>query len=61
MGLLTDFALGAVAGAAKGFTDYGNTLFSVETEKERLRELQRIKMTLTTSVIVRTRWMIVTS
>lgn len=42
MGLLTDFALGAVAGAAKGFTDYGNTLFSVETEKERLRELQRI-------------------
>tara|TARA_B100001287_G_scaffold100420_1_gene84460 strand:+ start:840 stop:1595 length:756 start_codon:yes stop_codon:yes gene_type:complete len=42
MGLLTDFALGAAAGAAKGFTDYGNTLFSVETEKERLRELQRI-------------------
>lgn len=42
MGLLTDFALGAAAGAAKGFADYGNTLFSLETEKERMRELQRI-------------------
>lgn len=42
MGLLTDFFLGAAKGAADGAVAYGNTLFSVETEKERLRELQRI-------------------